>query len=92
MAMISTAGDSKKFESNEFFYEKIRPNLQPDPTGLMGLEAFKLTQLALRHIIELSYQEGKKDMLSTVEEKVISNCGKIPFDTIVDELRSKLSS
>ena len=93
MAMPMNAGnDSKKFESNEFYYEKIKPNLQLDPSGILGFEAYKLSALALRHIIELAYREGKKDMLNTVEENVAAQCGETPFTTIIDELRSKLSS
>ena len=56
---------SKYFESNEFFYEKINPNISWE-TPL----ATSISKLALRVFIEMAYAEGKKAGISDAQTNV----------------------
>ena len=56
---------SKYFESNEFFYEKINPNISWE-TPL----STSISELALRVFIEMAYAEGKKAGISDAQTKV----------------------
>ena len=56
---------SKYFESNEFFYEKINPNISWE-TPL----STSISKLALRVFIEMAYAEGKKAGISDAQTKV----------------------
>ena len=57
---------SKYFESNEFFYEKINPNISWQ-TPL----STSISKLALRVFIEMAYAEGKKEGIMDAQTKVI---------------------
>ena len=59
------SNDSKHFESNEFFYEKINPSILWE-TPL----ATSISKLALRTFLEMAYAEGKKEGILDAQTKV----------------------
>lgn len=78
---------TRKFESNEFFYEKINPHLKYQEDTPDNTVIDTMSQMALRQMIEMAYQEGKKDMLDEVADAFNPN---VPFAYTMDKLYASL--
>ena len=78
---------TRKFESNEFFYEKINPHLKYQEDAPDGTVIGTMSQMALRQMIEMAYQEGKSNMLDEVADAYDPNT---PFAYTMDKLYASL--
>lgn len=63
---LELPGDSKFYESNEFFYEKLNPQITWE-TELYT----NISKLALRTLIEEAYIAGKKEGYENAESLII---------------------
>lgn len=63
---LELSNDSKFYESNEFFYEKLNPQITWETNY-----STSISKLALRTLIEKAYIAGKKEGYENAESLII---------------------